>query len=198
MNRALDRSGASNLLRNQHKYSNKILKIKSKSPNIHLWTKILWYDQNIHLLLLAANCIFGFLGWSSFHFLDLLIMSCKQFFYVLYISSAISWRILMQYYTSKKKNISPFQRDPQELIFSQVRKEIITKQKSPHVLLCHLLEICRKCLYIHLSLHIRSPLSLWKKIEHLITIKLSMPIIGNLFVIFAADGFIFNRNQEYY
>jgi hypothetical protein len=149
MNRALDRSGASNLIRNQHKYSNKILKIKPKSPNIHLWTKILWYD-------LIRNCAFI---WCDY--------------------------------------ISPFQRDPRELIFSQVRKEIITKQKSPHVLLCHLLEICRKCLYIHLSLHIRSPLSLWKKIEHLITIKLSMPIIGNLFVIFAADGFIFNRNQEY-
>jgi len=56
-----------------------------------------------NLLLLAAICIFGFLGWLSFHFLDLLNVSCKQIFYVLCVSSARCWRILMQYYTSQKK-----------------------------------------------------------------------------------------------
>jgi len=59
-----------------------------------------------NLLLLAAICIFGFLGYLSFYFIDLLNLSCKQIFYVLYVSSARSWRILMQYYTSQKKNMS--------------------------------------------------------------------------------------------
>ena len=49
-----------------------------------------------------------------------------------------------------------------------------------------------------LELAYSQPVKLVEEIEHLITIKLSMPIIGNLSVIFAADGFILIGNQEYY